>query len=63
LLVAAFWMGKRWPTMETVDPVPPGEDPVTDAAAVSTEPEALVAAGADEDATATDTDTDQEGGP
>lgn len=28
LLVAAFWMGKRFSTMETVEPVPPGEDPV-----------------------------------
>jgi ubiquinol-cytochrome c reductase cytochrome c subunit len=67
LLVAAFWMGKRWPTMETVDPVPPGEDPVTNAAEVSTEPEALVAAGADEpDARHEDDDPDadrQEAGP
>ncbi|HEX7135564.1 MAG TPA: c-type cytochrome [Iamia sp.] len=42
LLVAAYWMGKKGRDTPVVDPIPPGEDPVSHPEDVSTEPEALV---------------------
>jgi len=42
LLVAAWWMGKRWSHMPRVDPIPPGEAVASRPTTTSTEPGAVV---------------------